>query len=115
MAKGSFRSLWARNVGGAEKPTDTTPRPQGGDRSFLFFWGGGAAKPPVRGDYAAPCSMLAFWMGGANLPPFVPLPAVSFEDGVSYAKHHGPARRYPIDDEEVIEILEWWTAWNDIE
>ena len=114
MARGSFRSPWARNVGGAEKPKPTQFI-QGGDRSLLFFWGGGAAKPPVRGDYAGPRSMLAFWLGGANLPPFHPLPAVSFEDGVSHARHHGPARRYPIDDEEVTEFLEWWTAWNDIE
>ena len=77
-----------------------------GDRSPLFFWGGGAAKPLSIGDYAGPRSMLAFWMGGAALnyiprPPEPERELIIGGEGIPFAKHHGK----PIDDEEIIEFL----------
>ena len=73
---------------------------QAGDRSLLFYWGGGAAKVPNHGDYAGPRGMLAFWIGGAcfhyiELPPvpYPPLPMSSISpaqgcqpQGISTAK-----------------------------
>lgn len=109
--KRSFVAPW---FGGGAKP-ESTATGHFGFRSVLAFFVGGGYKPLSKGAYAGPRSVLAYWLGGGNLPPFHPLPAISFEDGVSHAKHHGPAGRFPIDDPEVIEFLEWWTAWNDIE
>jgi hypothetical protein len=106
-----YRSQWAKNVGGAAQPRFL----QSGDRSPLFFWGGGAAQPPSKGDYAGPRSFLAFWMGGAALN-YHPVPieptfelVTSKEGGLSFG------RRPPIDDDEVMEFLRLWVAWNDVE
>lgn len=62
--------------------------------------------------------MLAFWLGGACGYPFVPIvppgvlpevPAIVSREGI------GAGRRYPIDDAEILEFLQLWTVWNDIE
>jgi hypothetical protein len=107
-----FRSPWSRYVGGAGKPTGVLPvRP--GDRSALFFWGGGAAKPLSRGDYAGPRSLLAFWMGGAAWH-YVPSRERELIVGEGGLPFHKPGR-YPIDDDECLEFLRLWVAWNDIE
>jgi hypothetical protein len=58
--------------------------------------------------------MLGFWLGGICGYTFVPVPAkvpaiVSREEGIS------AGRRYPIDDEEILEFLQAWTIWNDVE
>lgn len=115
-----YRSLgWARNVGGAGKPTDFVPL-HAGDRSFLFYWGGGAAKSPNHGDYAGPRSMLAFWMGGAcfhYLPP-PPIPYTPQADvgpgGLPHDRRLTRGRPF-IDDDECLEFLRLWVEWNDIE
>ena len=87
-----------------------------GDRSPLFYWGGGAAKPLSTGTYAGPRGLLAFWLGGANfryalIPPIPPQPPIS--DVVSGGL---PARyKRRIDDEEIFEFLQIWTLFNDNE
>ena len=96
-----------------------------GDRSPLFYWGGGAAKRPNHGDYGAPRSLLAFWMGGAAFhylppPPAPPYIPGDLTGGIPHGKHHRKGERkaqelYLIDDEEIIEWLRTWTIWNDIE
>jgi len=64
--------------------------------------------------------MLAHWMGGAAWhfvpkPDIVPVPYVPSDltGGIPFAKHHGG--RPFIDDDEVMEFLRVWVAWNDIE
>lgn len=106
------RSQWARNVGGGAKP-EPVALIQGGDRSALFFWGGGAAKPPSRGVPSGPRSMLAFWMGGAAWH-YVPSRERELIVGEGGLPFHKPGR-YPIDDEEVLDFIRLWVAWNDIE
>jgi hypothetical protein len=110
------RSPWAKQIGGAGKP-EPTVFIQCGDRSPLFYWGGGAAKPPMHGDYAGPRSMLAFWIGGANFhylpspePPYYPSDTTG---GIPYRKHQREHVRR--DDEEIIEFLRIWVTWNDVE
>jgi hypothetical protein len=110
-----YRSQWAKNVGGAAQPRFL----QSGDRSPLFFWGGGAAQPPSKGDYAGPRSFLAFWMGGAAFhydPNWRPTPppfelVTSKEGGLPSQRRERPF----IDDDEVMEFLRLWVAWNDVE
>jgi hypothetical protein len=56
--------------------------------------------------------MLAYWMGGAcgyTFVPPIPGPVFLPSEGI------GVGKRYPIDDEEILEFLELWTTWNDIE
>ena len=87
-----------------------------GDRSPLFYWGGGAAKPLSTGTYAGPRSLLAFWMGGAALN-YKPKPFYEFivgPDGPAFAKHHEGGRPI-VDDTEIIEFLEVWSVWQDVE
>jgi hypothetical protein len=122
-----YRSQWAKNVGGAAKP-ELPAVTRYGDRSPLFFWGGGATKPLSTGRYAGPRSMLAFWIGGANwhympeppVPPAPPYIPGDLTGGIPHGKHHGKGERkaqelYLIDDEEILEWLRTWTIWNDIE
>lgn len=58
--------------------------------------------------------MLAFWLGGICGYTFVPpVPGPLFPpaaEGVGIGRKH-----YPIDDAEILEFLQLWTAWNDIE
>lgn len=64
---GGYRS--ALPILGLSAPQTVT---QGGYRSHLWRWGGGANAPaptPVRGGYR---SLLAFWMGGAAAGTAVP-------------------------------------------
>lgn len=107
-----YRSQWARYVGGAAKPT-MLPLFRPGDRSPLFYWGGGATKPPSTGEYAGPRSMLAHWMGGAalNYRPKPERELIVGGEGIPFAKHRGK----PIDDDEIIEFLRLWVSWQDIE
>lgn len=85
---------------------------QSGYRSLLGFYVGGAGKSPSKGAYAGPRSMLAFWMGGAALPlAIVPPFPVRLEDGLAYRRHPRVIR----DDQEIIDFLQTWTLWNDIE
>jgi hypothetical protein len=87
---------------------------QYGDRSPLFYWGGGAAKSLFRGDYGGPRSLLAFWVGGAALnrrPPEPIFHLVTKGEGLPLERRERPF----IDDDEVLEFLRLWVAWNDIE
>ena len=62
--------------------------------------------------------MLAFWLGGACGYPFVPIPVppeVLPEVLPPSLEGIGAGRRYPIDDEEILEVLKIWTVWQDIE
>ena len=83
---------------------------QGGYRSPLGYWVGGAGAPPARGSVR---SLLAFWMGGAYgygfVPAPLPVPVPGPVEGVAFGK------RPFIDDDEVMEFLQWWTLWNSIE
>ena len=57
--------------------------------------------------------MLGFWLGGICGYTYVaPIPGPVFPpaEGVGIGR-----KRYPIDDEEILEFLELWTVWNDIE
>ena len=85
---------------------------QNGDRSPLFYWGGGAAKPLSTGTYAGPVSLLAFWLGGANwhYVPSRERELIVGGEGVPFQR-----RGRPIDDEEVLDFIRLWVAWNDIE
>jgi hypothetical protein len=66
--------------------------------------------------------MLAYWLGGACSYPFVPvpippepIPVLPPLDVEGLGKRQRGGRRYPIDDTEILEFLELWTVWNDIE
>ena len=120
MATAGFRSLAVFPVGVSSSVE--LPAFRAGDRSPLFYWGGGAAKPPSVGEYAGPRSLLAFWIGGAHFhyvppePPYLPPPyePIIGSDGPSFLKHH--ERRRPVnDDAEILEFLQVWTLWNDVE
>lgn len=88
---------------------------QAGYRSLLFRWGGSSSKPLSTGDYGAPIGLLAFWLGGAalNYKPKLPYEPIIGPDGPGYAKHH--EGRPVNDDAEILEFLQIWTAWQDIE
>jgi hypothetical protein len=87
-----------------------------GFRSVLTFFVGGGCKPLSTGTYAGPRSILAYWLGGGNwhylptppIPPFVP--ASDLTGGLPHGRRH--PGRYPIDDEEIVEFIEWWTGWS---
>jgi hypothetical protein len=117
MAQPGYRSQLSKNVGGAERPVEG-PLVQAGYRSLLWFQGGGAARiSPNRGDYGGPRSMLAFWMGGAALH-YIPdwkREDVWFRVTGAEGRPFRERGRHPIDDEEILEFLQLWTAWNDIE
>jgi hypothetical protein len=83
---------------------------QGGYRSGLGYWLGGGGAPPFHGGVR---SLLAFWLGGACGYPFIPQPIPV--SGPDLTGGLAAARRHPIDDPEVIEFLEWWTLFNDVE
>lgn len=88
---------------------------RGSERSFCAFWLGGAAKPPKVSERIGVRDLLAFWIGGACAPAFIPspLPAGVAGEGIPFDRHIG--RRPPIDDEEILEFLQTWVTWQDIE
>ena len=112
----AYRSPWAKDVGGAALPS-AVPQRVPAFRSFLWYFGGGGAKPVLPPSYAGPRSLLAFWIGGAALnydPNWRPTPppfelVTSKEGGLPFG------RRPFIDDDEVNEFLRLWVAWNDVE
>jgi hypothetical protein len=90
-----------------------------GFRSVLAFFAGGGCKPKSIGQYAGPRSMLAYWLGGANFhyipPPPIPpyIPVSDLTGGLPHDK-----RRLPgiiRDDGEILEFLQIWVPWQDIE
>jgi hypothetical protein len=82
-----------------------------GDRSPLFYWGSGAAKPLSTGTYGGNRSLLAFWIGGACGWTFVPRPVAPVpEGGLPFER-----KRPIIDDAEILEFLQMWVAWQNIE
>ena len=108
------RSQWARNLGGGAKPKPSDIHPRG-DRSALFFYrGGGAAKPPSRGVPAGrvACS-LSGWVGRTGTL-FLHVSGSSLSAGKACRYFHKRGR-YPIDDAEILEFLQLWTIWNDVE
>jgi hypothetical protein len=116
MAQPGYRSQWSKNVGGAEQPVEG-PIIQKGYRSLSWFFGGGAARPPSRGDYAGPRSMLAFWMGGAafRYDPNWKKEDEWFRVTGAEGRPFRERGRYPIDDEEIEDFLKLWVVWQDIE
>ena len=120
MALPGRKSLVVPWFGGAEQYQPAVPVSYG-FRSVLAFWAGGGAKRPSRGNYAAPTSMLAFWTGGGNysstwfpagpvISPYIPISDLT--GGAPSAKVR---KRHPIDDEEILEFLQMWVTWNDVE
>jgi hypothetical protein len=105
MAQGGTRSELAFWVGGAAAPQAPT---QGGDRSLLAFWLGGACAPivPAVPGYR---SMLGFWIGGAcgfvhAIPPVPPTPVDrKARPGRKREREIGPS--VTRDETEVLEIL----------
>jgi hypothetical protein len=89
---GGYRS--ALPLLGLSAPQTVT---QGGYRSHLWRWGGGASARPavVQGGYR---SLLAFWMGGASAGSFVPPTPRPSKGGIA-----DPWK--PVHDEDEEEIL----------